>query len=89
MKKYIIFDYSEVHKVNFDEVLETSIDTLRLSLDGTKTFVKWIGEEPSFVSSIISKSPLYTNEEILSILSTDEWRSLNEYTGPTSDTTLD
>jgi hypothetical protein len=39
---YIILDYSEINKVNFDEILITSIDTLRLNNDGTKTFIKWI-----------------------------------------------
>jgi hypothetical protein len=73
MKNYIIFDYSEVDKIDFNEVLETSIETLRLSLDGTKTFVKWIGEEPSFVSSIVSKSSIYTNDEMISILDGSDW----------------
>jgi hypothetical protein len=73
MKNYIIFDYNEVDKIDFNEVLETSIETLRLSLDGTKTFVKWIGEEPSFVSSIVSKSSIYTNDEMISILDGSDW----------------
>jgi hypothetical protein len=73
MTNYIIFDYSEVDKIDFNEVLETSIETLRLSLDGTKTFVKWIGEEPSFVSSIVSKSSIYTNDEMISILDAGGW----------------
>jgi hypothetical protein len=73
MINYIIFDYNEVDKVNFDEVLETSIQTLRLSCDGTKTFIKWIGEEPSFISSIVSKSQIYNNDEIIAILNESEW----------------
>jgi hypothetical protein len=39
-RKYIIFSTSELNKVNFDEVLETGFDTVRLSVDGTQTFVK-------------------------------------------------
>jgi hypothetical protein len=74
---YIIFDYSEIDKIDFEQVLETSIDTIKLSLDGTKTFVKWIGETPSFISSLDSKSIIYNNEEMLIILSQVEW---NNYT---------
>ena len=70
---YIILDYSEINKVNFDEILITSIDTLRLNNDGTKTFIKWIGEEPTFVSSLTSKSIIYNNEEMLDILDQPEW----------------
>lgn len=40
-RNYIIFNVSEVDKVDFNQVLETSAETLRKSVDGTKTFVKW------------------------------------------------
>jgi hypothetical protein len=73
MINYIILDYSEIDKVNFDEILITSIDTLRLNNDGTKTFIKWIGEEPTFVSELVSKSVIYNNDEILEILNQPEW----------------
>ena len=80
MIKYIIFDYSEIDKINFEEVLETSIYTIRRSSDGTKTFVKWIGDEPECISNLTSKSSVYTNEEILSILATNEWSAAPTYT---------
>jgi len=73
MINYIILDCSEIDKVNFDEILITSIDTLRLNNDATKTIIKWIGEEPTFVSELLSKSVIYTNEEILEILNQPEW----------------
>jgi hypothetical protein len=79
---YLILDYSEIDKVNFDEILITSIDTLRLNNDGTKTFIKWIGNEPSFVSELGSKSIIYNNEEILEILNQPEWST------PISGTTI-
>ena len=71
--RYVIFDYSEVDKINFDEVFETSIETLRLTEDGLKTFVKWIGDEPQCVSNLTSKSIIYNNEEMLAILDNPEW----------------
>ena len=52
MRKYIIFDVSEINKINFNEVLENSQSTLRYSLDGTKTFIKWEDIEPSFLSNL-------------------------------------
>jgi len=73
MINYITLDYSEIDKVKFDETLISSIDTLRLNNDGTKTFIKWIGEEPTFVSELVSKSIIYNNEEILIILEQPEW----------------
>jgi hypothetical protein len=69
MKSYVIIDSSEVDSIDFDQVLETSADTLRYSLDGTQTFVKYEGDQPSFLSG----KQEYTHSEILSILSGDEW----------------
>lgn len=74
--RYVIFDYSEVDKIDFSQVLITSIETLRLSVDGLKTFVKWLGETPSCVDTLTTKGPILNNEEILQILSTPEWTSI-------------
>ena len=71
MKTYVIIDASEVANVDFDQVLETSVDTLRYSLDGTKTFVKFEGDTPSFLIG----EPQYDHDEILNILSGPEWSS--------------
>jgi hypothetical protein len=72
-RKYIIFDLSEVDKVNFDLILITSIDTMRKSLDGTKGIIKWDGNEPEFLTTLQTKSSIYNIEEILPILDTEEW----------------
>lgn len=40
-RNFAIFATSEIDKVDFNQVLETSSSTLRRSVDGTKTFVKW------------------------------------------------
>lgn len=70
-RTYVIIDSSEVSSVNFNEVLETSADTLRFSLDGTKTFVKFEGDTPSFLAG----KTQYTHSEILAILAGEEWTS--------------
>lgn len=75
-RKFMIFNVSELPNINFEEVLETSIDTVRKSVDETKTFVKWDGQSvPSSVQSLTTKEGPYTYEEILDILSTPEWSS--------------
>ena len=79
MRKYIIFDVSELNKINFNEVLEDSQSTLRYSLDGTKTFIKWEDIEPSFLSNLLTKSRMYTLEEISEILLTSEWLDVSAY----------
>lgn len=73
-REYMIFNVSELSNIDFSQVLETSIDTVRKSVDGTKTFVKWNGDiVPSSVESLTTKEGPYTYEEILDILNTPEW----------------
>jgi len=72
-RNYMIFNVSELGDIHFEHVLETSEDTVRKSVDGTKTFVKWEGETPECVLNLQSKEGPYTYSEILEILSGEEW----------------
>lgn len=73
-RNFMIFNVSELEKINFDEVLETSADTVRKSVDGTLTFVKWEGEIiPDCVSNLTSKEGPYDYSEILEILNGPIW----------------
>jgi hypothetical protein len=75
-REFMIFNISELVLIDFTQVLETSIDTVRKSIDGTKTFVKWDGNIiPSSVESLTTKEGPYTYEEILIILNGPEWTS--------------
>ena len=70
-RNYVIIDASEVSSVDFNQVLETSPETLRFSVDGTKTFVKFEGDAPSFLAG----KTQYTHSEMLTILAGEEWTS--------------
>lgn len=76
-RNFMIFNVSELNKINFDEVLETSVDTVRKSLDN-KTFVKWDGETPQCVLDLTTKEGPFTYEEILLILSDNNWNDINQ-----------
>ena len=75
-RKYVIINASEVSSVDFSQVNETSANTLRYSLDNSKTFVKFDGDTPSFLDGKTS----YTHSEILTILAGEEWTD-NEILG--------
>jgi len=68
-RNYVIIDASEVSSVDFDQVLETSADTLRYNLAGTQTFVKFEGDTPSFLEGKTAN----THSEMLEILAGEEW----------------
>lgn len=73
-RNFVIFNVSELPTIDFSQVLESSADTVRKSVDMTKTFVKWDGETiPSCIESLTTKSDYYTYEEMLEILNTPEW----------------
>ncbi len=70
---YVIFNVSELDLIDFDQVRETSRDTLRYSVDLEWTFVKWIGSMPASVAALTTKGAVLTNEEILIVLSGPDW----------------
>jgi hypothetical protein len=77
-RQFMIFNVSELSQIDFTQVLETSSETVRKSIDETKTFVKWNGSEiPSSVQSLTTKQGPYTYDEMLTILATEEWSDLN------------
>ena len=80
MKTYIIINMTEIGLVNFNEVLETSQSTIRISVDGTQTVLKWEGSEPSFVANLSSYDGPYTHSEILTIMATSAWSNMSPTT---------
>ena len=76
-REFIIFNVSELNQIDFTQVLETSIDTVRKSVDQTKTFVKWDCIMPECVNNLTTKEGPYTYDEIIPILLTTEWSDPN------------
>jgi hypothetical protein len=76
-REFMIFNVSELDTIDFTKVLETSTETVRKSVDGTKTFVKWDGAMPQCVIDLVTSEGPYTYEEILAILATPEWTDPN------------
>ena len=72
-RQFIIFNVSELAKINFEEVLETSEDTVRRSLDGTKTFVKWEDTIPQCIQLLTTADGPYSYQEMLELLDGPDW----------------
>lgn len=79
MRQAVVFSVSELELIDFNEVLETSISTVRKSLDNTKTFVKWEGNMPQCVQSLQTKQGPYTIPELLEILDGADWSNKPAY----------
>jgi len=67
--KYVLILAEEVSNVNFSQVLETSEDTLRYSLDNNQALLKFKGETPSFLEG----KTTYTYEAVMEILNSPAW----------------
>ena len=74
-REFMIFNVSELDQIDFTQVLETSEETVRKSVDETKTFVKWDGVLPESVNNLTTKEGPYTYDEMIQILSGPEWTS--------------
>jgi hypothetical protein len=98
-RRWLIIPTTATGSIDFNQILESSPESLRLSVDGTKTFIKYeineiledivhtginpeTQEETSHTTlagvygrpSIYQEGDTeYTHEEILTILSTEEW----------------
>lgn len=72
---YVTLALSEASSLDFSQVAQTSIDTLRVSVDGNKTIVKWITEYgvPGSVAALTTKGPYLTHDEALALMSTEAW----------------
>jgi hypothetical protein len=78
-RQFAIFSTTELNQIDFTEVLETSAETCRVSTDGNLTFVKCDTETPPpSVQALTTIQGFYTYEEMLDILSGEEWVSIME-----------
>jgi hypothetical protein len=75
MRTYVILNSSELASVDFSQVCQTSADTLRYSVDGSKFLLKFEGNTPSFLIGKVQ----YTQEEILPILAGADWTDPDLY----------
>ena len=62
--KYVIISLEDVEDIDFSQVMETNVNSLRISQDATSTFVKFQGETPSFLEG----KTQYTHEEFMPII---------------------
>ena len=73
-RQYVIINAADVSSVNFDEVLETSKDTLIYNVQGDETFVKYEGPKPR---CLYGKDTL-SHSAMLTVLASEAWTAPEE-----------
>ena len=76
-RHYVVFDLTEVDTIDFSEVMETSVDTLRKNLAETQSFVKYESDMPASITALNTRSQEYTHAEILALLAGEDWTDPN------------
>tara|TARA_R100000781_G_scaffold71709_1_gene44939 strand:- start:240 stop:458 length:219 start_codon:yes stop_codon:yes gene_type:complete len=67
--KYLTILVEQLSSVDFDQVLETSEDTLRYNNDRSLALLKFEGDTPSFLEG----KTTYDYEQIMEILDSPDW----------------
>ena len=68
-RKWIIINVSDITDEMISSAIQSSIDTLRKTLDNSKAILKWDGDTPSCFDGLTT----YTHSEILTELAKSDW----------------
>ena len=68
-RKWVIINVSDITDEMISKAIQSSIDTLRKTLDGNKTILKWDGDTPSCFEGMTT----YSHSEILEELASSDW----------------
>ena len=70
-RKWIIVNVSDITEEMLSSAIQSSMNTLRKTLDGSKAILKWDGDTPSCFDGLTT----YTHSEVLEELAKSEWNS--------------
>ena len=80
MRTYAVINITDLELIDFSQIEETSINTIRKSIDNTQFVIKWEnGYTPTFITdaSVIPVGT-YDHHAILELMATSEWNELIE-----------
>jgi len=73
-KKWVIVNVSDITDEMISSAIQTSMSTLRKSLDNSKAILKWDGDTPSCFDGMTT----YNHSEILAELAKSDWSELDD-----------
>jgi len=68
---YTIINVSDITDAIISDCIQSGADTLRKSIDGNQTVLKWKGQPPLWVSTLGLTT--YSHQNILNIMKTAAW----------------
>ena len=73
-RKWVIVNVSAITSEMIHSAIQSSMDTLRKTLDGSKAILKWDGDTPSCFDGMTT----YTHSDILTELRKSTWTEASE-----------
>ena len=75
MRTYAVINLTDINKIDFTQIGESSVFTIRKSLDDTQFVIKWAdGYTPTFkTDGSVVPVGTYTHAEILELMATAAW----------------
>ena len=73
-RKWVIVNVSDITDEMVNSAIQSSMDTLRKTLDGSKAILKWEGDTPSCFDGLTT----YNHSEILTELAKSDWTEEEE-----------
>ena len=73
-RKWVIVNVSDITDEMIDNSIQSSMNTLRKTLDGSKAILKFEGDTPSCFEGLTT----YNHSEILTELAKSDWTSSEE-----------
>ena len=73
-RKWVIVNVSDITDEMIDSAIQSSMDTLRKTLDGSKAILKFDGDTPSCFDGLTT----YSHSEILAELKKSDWTEEEE-----------
>ena len=68
-RKWVIVNVSDITGEMINDAIQSSIDTLRKTLDGNKAILKWDGDTPSCFDGLTT----YSHSEMRTELAKSDW----------------
>ena len=68
-RKWVIVNISDITEEMIDNAIQSSMSTLRKTLDGSKAILKWDGDTPNCFDGLTT----YNHSEILEELAKSAW----------------
>ena len=68
-RKWVIVNVSDITEEMIESAMQSSMSTLRKTIDGSKAILKWDGDTPSCFDGMTT----YSHSEILEELAKSDW----------------